>query len=296
MFCQTKEIEQTISKISIYIMDDQFKLTVEVDQNPTEIFYHLADNPIAHSWFKKIRHLQHVPFDPFYSTGYLPKINSVTELNSVITDYLTKISKETGLSLPISTTYTQHQCNQLHSLVVEYQYQYNIEVRNLFHYVHRKIHDLEEILINQQKYPYLVKAHWGEKDSLLHSSFPADPYQWYETKMTQGSLYLVWIEFGKTPHGYWKDQDLDSFEHFFQTCCPMKTFSAAFALCQQNIQCNDPFEPEFETWFDRYRPEWIRRYGHDWLPEYSRSGVLLAEPLTQIDYSKINQISKIQTI
>jgi hypothetical protein len=96
--------------------------------------------------------------------------------------------------------------------------------------------------------------------------------------MKAGNIYHQWSEFGKTPYRYWQDQDVDNVDNLLTNCKPHVTFRPNFSVFIKDVDYNNYVDPEFETWFVRYRSAWEEKYHADELSVYGHGGVLLATP------------------
>jgi hypothetical protein len=256
-------------------MSNKFFLTVE-DQHNAEhrLEYRLADNPIAQQWIKKIKHIHKVPFDRVYSTPNT-KIATKEEINFEISADITLLNGLVGNVCAVKDQYNQSDCNLLHAFTISNQYGHTIEVRDIFHQLHRKIHQLEMALsLSDNSW---LPCEWGEKGGPITTMHNESPYQYYQLNMLAGHIYCQWSEFGKTPYRYWKDRDLDEVDHFLANCKPHVTFRPNFSVFIKDVDYNY-VDPEFEAWFARYRQAWEEKYSADKLSVYGHGGVLLAEP------------------
>jgi hypothetical protein len=270
-------------------MSDIFYLIVTDNQNNDhQISYQLADNPIAHSWFKKLKKIYRVPLDKNYTTFVDVNITE-QQLSAEIIDDIKLLNEKINLSYPIKEILTAEDCNRLHAITVDQQYNYSTDIREIFHHMHKKLHVLETVIY--KKRDSWLSAGWAEKEGLLKTTFDKDPYQYYVSGKL-GNLYLTWTEFGKTPYGFWKDKDTDTADHFFKTCKPHLTFRVQFSLCINEIN-NYNFEQEFENWFDKYRKKWQELYNTSWTPIQHYGGILLAEPTIQINFENLITIKSV---
>jgi len=275
-------------------MLNKFFLTVE-DQHRDEhrLEYHLANNPIAEKWIKKIKHISKVPFDRVYST---PNDNTTREeINRNITVDIKLLNERIGQIYDIKEEYSQLDCNLLHSFTVKHQYNYSVDVRDIFHSLHRKIHQLERSFSSTGN--NWLPCEWGEKGGPITTMHTESPYAYYELNMKAGNIYQQWSEFGKTPYQYWQDHDSNDVDHFLQNCCPHTTFRPNFSVFLQDINYNY-VDAEFETWFTDYQSAWENKYHADKLSVYGHGGVLLAEPAANQfnDFSQIYSIKSIDLV
>jgi len=273
-------------------MLNKFFLTVEDQHNAEhQIEYRLADNPIAQQWIKKIKHICKVPFDRVYSSPNT-RIPTKEEINFEISADIKLLNDLVGNVYTVKDQYDQTDCNLLHAFTISNQYSHNIEIRNIFHHLHRKIHQLEMALsslgITQ------LPCEWGEKGGPITTTHTESPYIYYELNMRAGNIYCQWSEFGKTPYQYWKDCDLDEVDHFLANCKPHVTFRPNFSVFIKNVDY-DYVDPEFETWFSQYRLAWEEKYSADKLSVYGHGGVLLAEP-TDNQFDDWSQLYLIKSI
>lgn len=271
-------------------MMKKLKLSVrDIHDNTHDLFYLLEENAIAEQWYKKIRHLHRVPFSDHYV--FKVRQSPPNDLNQLISQDLVKLNELIKINYPIKESYDHDDCNILHDITVSTQYDYSLDVRDIFHRMHRNIHSLE---YSMQKTVFdSIYAGWGEKEGPLTSNFDYLPYDLYR-KCIPGTINLIWAEFGKTPWQYWKDRDLNDVQHLLKTCKPHMTFRAQFSLSIS--ESSDQFDSEFEQWFDSYRDAWQQKYGCDWTPMYQWGGIPLAYPTDQIDWSIVDSIISIQPI
>lgn len=235
------------------------------DQGLHDVYYQLADNQVAKKWFDKIYYLQDVPLCNFY-TNDLAQQPTLSQINQSITNDLRTLQSQ---HLPefdrikIKNSYDHDDCNLIHQLTVKYQYGFDLDTRNIFHNLHRKIHLVEIIL---EGYPITsIVTGWGENEGLLAEPFPCDPYDLYEPSLPVGTLFLNWSEFGKTPYRYWLDHDVSDVQTFLDNCRPQTTFRAQFSLVLEATQVQD-FKHGFQDWFAQYQPHWQAKWNQDWTP------------------------------
>jgi hypothetical protein len=262
--------------------------------NKHKLHYQLADNPIAKEWIKKIKHASKIPLDQFYTFKNEKNIDQ-KEIIFAISKDLKILNDTIGWIYDIKLEYDQNDCNLLHTFTIKHQYEYNTEVRDIFHRLHRKIHLLESVLSNSFK--NWLDVDWGEKGGPLTTQHKQSPYQYYNFEILAGNIYQTYAEFGKTPYVYWKNKDADNKIDFFNTCKPHKTFRPGFSLCVYDVTC-ESFNEEFEKWFDRYREDWKKKYAVPDISAYSHGGILLALPENNEfkNYSEIYTVTSIKLI
>jgi hypothetical protein len=262
--------------------------------NDQQLYYQLADNPIAKKWIKKIKHASKIPLDQFYTSKNEKNINQ-KEINLAISKDIKTLNDIIGYVYDLKLEYTQKDCNLLHAFTIDHQYEYDIKIRNIFHRLHRKIHLLENIFSNSIK--NCLDVEWGEKGGPLTTQHKQPLYQYYDLKLSAGNIYQQWAEFGKTPYTYWKNKDIDDEQHFLSTCKPHITFRPGFSLCINDITYED-FNEEFERWFDRYRQLWQKKYNVPDIASYGHGGILLATPVDNKfkNYSELYTVKSIKII
>lgn len=260
-----------------------------LNKEPKVLRYELVDNPIASQWYQKIRHLHRVPLDRYYTFRVLR--DPPDNLQKLIAQDLEILRSQIGLNYPTKDKFNQEDCNELHSLTVATQYNYDRDIREIFHRLHRNLHSLEQQTLNID--PYQIYAGWGENEGLITGKFNVNPYDYYES-CNPGDIYLVWSEFGKSPYDYWRDRDLDDPEHFFENCKAQSTFRAQFSL----IRFDPPnkFPKEFENWFDRYKSKWQEKWGIGWEPIHQWGGIPLCRTKDKFDPANTNTIIGIKII
>jgi len=264
-------------------MSDKFHLIAQTqDGADHRLSYQLATNPIAKMWMEKIKHISKLPLDPIYTSKNDPLTKE--ELNANMAKDIKFLNDSIGRVYDIKSEYDQQDCNNIHAYTIRYQYDHPVEIRNVFHRLHRQLHLLEDLLLDTPSELLGLNAEWGEAGGLLTTTHKTSPYEYYTLRMIAGCLYQRWAEFGKTPYTYWKDQDLDDPQHFLATCKPHITFRPGFALCMRDHVeiCQDT---EFESWFKKYKQIWHEKYQVPDMAAYGLGSILLAEPLS--DYSHI---------
>jgi len=273
-------------------MSMNFFLIIQ-DQQGTDhrLEYHLANNPIAKKWIKKIKHICKVPINQTYSKKNDPTL-AIDTVNFAIASDIKLLNDMHGKIYDVKTEYDQVDCNLLHSFIVEHLYDYNPEVRNIFYKLHQTVHVLEKILYN---FPESCTAEWTESAGPLTTIHTESPYNYYDLNMSAGNLYSQWGEFGKTPYRYWHDKDRDDIDHFLATCKPHVTFSPSFVMFPQAVDYNYNTNKEFETWFEKYQQAWVEKYNADQLSVYGLGGVLLATP-TNNSFDDFSQVYSIKSI
>jgi hypothetical protein len=274
------------------------------NNNNHRINYQLADNPIASAWIKKIKHLSRVPLDPgytasnvggiIYSTTMDRNSANLTQTHQAISYELQALNQTLGHLHDVKTVYDQTDCNVLHALTISEQYRHSdASTRNMFHRLHRHIHQLEKLMFSHDG-KNSIHVDWGEKAGPLTSTHTVSPYRYYELSMMAGCIYQQWAEFGKTPYRYWQDRDKEDKAHFFNNCLPHTTFRPGFDLFIRDQ--TQTIDPAFEQWFDRYRTAWHRKHDVPAMAAYGRGGVPLARPMedTFSQYTKIHTVLSIQ--
>ena len=273
-------------------MTDKLYLIVEDhDGNDQRLHYQLADNPVAGRWIKKIKHASKIPLDQFYTTKNEKNLDQ-KEINLAISKDIKMLNDVIGHVYDSKSEYTQEDCNLLHAFTIDHQYEHDIEIRNIFHRLHRKIHLLEKVFSNSIK--DCLDVEWGEKGGPLTTQHERSLYQYYDLKLYAGNIYHRWAEFGKTPYTYWKNKDIDDQRHFLNTCRPHMTFRPGFSLCISDITYED-FNEEFERWFDRYRRPWQEKYNLPGMAAYGHGGVLLATPKNN-EYENYSELYTVKSI
>lgn len=256
-----------------------------------EIVYQLDDNNIARRWYKKLSHLYRLPFSEHYNNS--ASSLSTLQINHLLRDDLKKLNNLIDLNFPLKESYDQNDCNILHDITLSTQYSFDLEIREIFHKMHRLIHNLE---FKIQKYNKInsLYAGWGEKEGPLTSKFNPLPYEFYKESVP-GAINLKWSEFGKTPWQYWRDGEKDDIDYFLKTCIPHITFRAQFNLIIRQHQTLT-FDQNFYTWFSKYKDIWYKKYHCDWTPLQEWGGIVLAVPTKLFDWTQINKILSIRPI
>lgn len=269
---------------------NKLNLTV-LDNNSVihEITYQLEDNDIARRWYKKILHLHRLPFSEHYNNSVSSL--STLQINHSLREDLNKLNNLIDLNFPLKGSYDQNDCNILHSITLSTQYSFDSKIREIFHKMHRLIHELESKLNEQNKKS--LYAGWGEKEGPLTSNFDSLPYKFYKESLP-GCLSLKWAEFGKTPWEFWRDGEKNDLIHFLETCLPHVTFRAQFSLTLSHQTLT--FDEKFYTWFSEYKDVWYKKYQIDWNPLYQWGGIVLAVPDKSFDWLQINKILNIKPI
>ena len=252
-----------------------------------KVSYRLTDGSIPMMWMRKLKKIYRVPLDDDY-TRYAGRLSEQQLVESIV-DSFNQLNSMIHLGNRQITDVTLDDCNWLHDLAVQKQNSYSYEIREIFHHMHKNIHLLEEIR-GYYESPFL-EVGWGEREGLMKGIFKEDPYQHY-VPIVRGNLYLTWSEFGKTPYIYWKNKDDDDRDKFFRTCKPHRTFRMHFSLCIKDHD-QKTLEPEFYEWFEKYRDEWMQRYGIDWTEFHQLNSILLATPISSMDFSSAVNVSGI---
>lgn len=264
-------------------MSDKFHLIAQTqDGAEHQLSYQLAANPIAQMWMKKIKHISKLPLDSIY-TSKNDLLITKEVLNANMAKNIRFLNDSIGKVYDIKSEYDQQDCNNLHAYTIQYQYDQPVEIRNVFHRLHRQLHLLENLLSDTPPELICLLAEWGEAGGLLTTTHKTSPYEYYTLQMVAGCIYQRWSEFGKTPYTYWKNQDMDDPEHFLATCKPHISFRPGFVLCiKDHIEtCQDT---EFESWFERYKKIWNEKYQVPDIAAYGVGSILLAQPLSDYSY------------
>lgn len=280
-------------------MNANFSINYILSNNKSIVIpYKLSANEVAQKWFSVLRHIWRVPLDRTYTTAVDPTVDAGS-LSKEMSEGISKINNIVGNTVyEVKDLYTQEDCTHIHSLVIDTQYDQNDEVRELMHYVHRKLHTLETLMRGEIKDRIYVG--WSEREGPLTKTYPGSVYEHYQGNLKAGHCYLTHSEFGKTPWSFYIHDraHIDTEDHFFTTCKAHTTFRPSFEIQTTNFDYNQRvFPQEFYDWFRKYQVRWNDQYNSigikDWNPVYNKGGVELAIPLKDIDWGQIKTVDSI---
>ena len=235
------------------------KIKVVFD-NDIDVDYHLNDSELANLWIKKIKHLQNVPVDIVESF-----MEDVSDIKSLYTEFC-KIANIDPIEIePLD----QGKLNQLHQIYEENHDRLSkVKDNAILYKLHHSVHFHEG-----QNYNGL-RIGWGKFEGPLTQQYKC--HEFYADSIKKNNIYLPWAELGKTPFGYWRDKEPNNQDRFNELARPHTTFRAQFFIASIDIEAK-VFDPNFVTWFDRYKSSWLNHHGmSSWDNVHEDSAPLLA--------------------
>jgi len=238
---------------------------------------------------KIYRHLQHVdiPFKAWDNPHYA----SQHSFKSLV-DKLAHFGKLLDIDIDISRCLRLDQTyyNLIHKI---YEDNYNGNPTWLdFH---------EHIHICERKNPKIsstCQLDWREKAGPLIKKINKDLYTDLTTKITAGDVFTRWVELGKTPYGYWCDQEPNDINRICELAKPWDKFTPVLCVAMQDVDLLDNIDVNsFNQWWAPYQQDWCKHWGIKKWSLQDMRGVLVYGTIDNIEllnYNLMNNISPVR--
>lgn len=246
--------------------------------NNQQIELDIDNSPLGITYQKIYKNLSKVPipFRPWDNPYYKKKL-TYPELVEQLVQYARQVSVDIDRSKCLSRD--QLYFNSIHKI---YEQNYNGDSKWLD--FHEHIH-MCELYFKETHHLFCID--YREKSGLLEK--PMDP-QWLnntQTTVRAGDIYVQWSELGKTPYGYWKNNEPNDIKRICELAKPWlklrpKIYVALADIDRlKNKQCD-----EFSTWWKDYQQEWATHWNiPSWTVE-NIFGVSVFGKTTQIELLK----------
>jgi hypothetical protein len=251
------------------------------DQNDVlEVKYRLRNTPITHKWVERVLRAQELGYpidDPgrFYGFGSIEQQtnNALKDIN----DLIGQLNQWTTIDYYLQSVYDQDTLNRLHHIFeIEHglldkkdtNHEYKQALCNLNLLVHR----CESIA--RGAYQRHVVTYYGlPKTEVLNDL----DYQYFDAKVTFGTVYINYVEIGKTLFDLMMDNDSYIDSTAFQ---PFYHYSADFVVRFWNDDDNN-LHDKLRVYYDKHQ-DFFMSLGYTW-ENLSRS--IGSIPVADLDYS-----------
>jgi hypothetical protein len=181
--------------------------------------------------------------------------------------YLTQVSyaelvnKLVFYGKQISITVERNRCldqeqqyfNELHKI---YELNYNGQ-RNWLDF-HEHIH-LCESYHNWR--PEILDIDYREKSGMLEKPFDLKWLEDSTTVVKAGDVFVSWSELGKTPYGYWDNNEPDNIDRLCELAKPWLILRPKIKIALEDIDfLKNKKITEFESWWSKYESDWCQHW------------------------------------
>jgi hypothetical protein len=238
--------------------------------------YTLADNPVAHEWYEKIKLLQNqgLKIDQEFTSDAYGSLQSYTWYKQQLDKTIDWVNQNTGYFIVKKDRYDQTELCAMHDIYVDMTQDPLCLAHPETYQLNKYIHCVE-FTVNGNKHPGYFAISWGLNDGVTMQSTDQNFYRHYTTNLIPGNMYLYWAEIGKRPTEYWRDNDPENLENFLNVTCPHHSWSAH---CKINIKGSWNVETKFWQWFETYRQPFLSKWGlTEWTELHETGAVELAQ-------------------
>ncbi len=220
-----------------------------VFSNNTAVDLILQPAPLATVYQKIYKHLGQVlvPFRdwdrPFYC-------NTLTELVEQLILYASKVSVDADRQLCLNQD--QDYFNAIHKI---YEDNYNGDPAWLN--FHEHIHMCEQWPAQKSR----LTIDYREKMGMLEQPFD---FAWLENATTEikaGDVFVEWSELGKTPYGYWRNNEPADITRMCELAKPWVKLVPKIIVALEDIDTLHNVDVRaFESWWKQHSEEWCRHW------------------------------------
>ena len=239
-----------------------FAVVFSKEKTLIDLEYRLNQTEVGIEWFKKIKHLRNVEFDP---------VHSKQEDNSDLDQAYENFCEAAKVEYTPIQSYDQENLNRLHRLYEDYHDKLSTNHHaNALYKFHSAIHQREK------SNPETCVVGWGVKEGPLTTQKNCNRF--YEKKLLRNHIYLPWSELGKKPYHYWLDNEDHSVQRFLDLCKPHMTLRAKFKIMMYDAE-TPVFPTQFHNWFVEFKEKFLEKYGlENWTEIDEWCSPLLAIP------------------
>ena len=259
-------------------------------QNNHQVPIQLHLGPALTAVQDRYKHLQHVPIkfneweNPFYTHN-----NTYDELVRQLIKFGKKVMVPVDQELCLSKT--QSYLNHLHEI---YEKNYNGDPGWLA--FHEHIH-LCELHGNDDANKKILVIDHRELAGPLNKKFDTTWLCNSTVKVKAGDVYFFWAELGKTPYGYWKNNEPNDINRLCELAKPWLTVRGQLSIALEDVDTIPDQEKwkEFCNWFAPFKEEWMRRWNIDKLldDEISSSSLGSGHQGAKIIIGKVDNVNLI---
>jgi hypothetical protein len=220
-----------------------------VFSNNTAVDLILESTPLATVYQKIYKHLGHVSV-PFRRWDHPFYCNTLEELVEQLILCASKVSVTVCRESCLNQD--QNHFNAIHEI---YEHNYNGDPAWLN--FHEHIHLCERWPVQK---PRLI-IDYREKSGMLERPFDLAWLENATTKIKAGDVFVEWAELGKTPYGYWENNEPDNMDRMCELAKPWLTLRPKIVVALEDIDTmNNVDIPAFESWWKQHSKEWCRHW------------------------------------
>jgi len=226
--------------------------------NNVTVELEIDDSPIGKIYQKTYKHLSNlpIPFSEWDNRSNYKDTLSYAEL----VDQLAMYAERLSIDIDKQQCLNQDQLyfNAIHTLY-EKQYDGSPGWLNF----HEHIHMCESYF---KKEPKTFLIDYREKMGPLEKTFDRLWINTTTTNIKAGDIYVAWSELGKTPYGYWQDNEPPVTERMCQLIKPWLKLIPKIKIALEDIDRLENIKvAEFEAWWEQYKGTWLQHWNlTDW--------------------------------
>lgn len=238
------------------------------DGNAVDIM--LLDTSLTAVYQKMYKHLSHIPVpfcdwdNPFY-------VEALT-----VPELVEKLIRYAGaVSVPIDRQRCLQQDQQYFNALHEiYEKHYNGNPAWLA--FHEHIHLCEKFGFKKS----ILRIDYREKSGPLEKTFD---FAWLKNATTQikaGDVFVSWAELGKTPYGYWRNNESGDIARMCELTKPWLTLKPTIEIALADIDTLENTDVEnFQSWWSQHSKAWC---GYWNIPAWSLADMYSAVVFGQV--------------
>ena len=226
-----------------------------VFSNNTAVDLILDPTPLATVYQKIYKHLGHVPV-PFRPWDHPFYRSSLEELVEQLILCASRVSVTVCREACVNQD--QDYFNRIHEI---YENNYNGDPAWLN--FHEHIHMCERWPSQEPR----LTIDYREKAGILQQPFNPDWLENATTKIKAGDVFADWAELGKTPYGYWKDQEPDNMTRMCELAKPWLVLRPKIVVALEDMDTLHNVDVvNFESWWHQHSREWCQHWN---IPSWS---------------------------
>ena len=253
-------------------------------QNNHQAVIQLHSGPALIAVQDMYKHLQHVPIkfneweNPFY-TYNITYDELVVQLIKFGKKVMVTVDQELCLSK------TQPYLNHLHEI---YEKNYNGDPPWLA--FHEHIH-LCELHGNDDANKKILVIDHRELSGPLNKKFDITWLRNSTVKVKAGDVYFSWAELGKTPYGYWKNNEPNDINRLCELAKPWLTVRGHLSIALEDVDLIERLDiANFDLWWQPHKAAWCQHWGlEDWTIDDMYAAVVVGH---SEQYQEVAQLLK----
>lgn len=221
------------------------------------------------------RHLQNLPI-PF-KTWDNPFCYS--DLNQVV-EKLAVFARELNIDVDQEKLNNNDQAylNYLHKI-----YEKNYNGNNKWLEYHEHIH-LAEFFKLKPDYIRHIAIDYREKAGPLEKKFKPIWNENFTSEVKSGDVYIQFAELGKTPYGYWRDNEPNDLSRLCELAKPRLLLRAKFVIATQDRNFFEGINVDaFNQWWEQYESDWAHHWNVKSWPLVNMQGVNIIGQVSNLD-------------